>query len=173
MIALFIVLAASAVAVYTDVTRSRIPNVLVAALLVSGLAVRASGGGMDVVLGIALFAIVMIAGLIPFSLRIIGGGDIKFIAAASAALGWPQAGWFIVFTLAAGGVLGIAVSAARGQLPATLRNLRSIVLMLFAGAKPAAPLPQSLKMPYALAIFSGVLCLVLSTIASQHVRFPL
>ena len=172
MLAIVLVLIAAGVASYTDLTRRKIPNALVASLLVCGLAARAFDGGTAVLIGLGVFAIVLGIGMLAFALGMMGGGDVKFIAAASAVLGWPQALPFIAYTLVAGGVLALAASAMRGRLPALLSNLRMMSYSIAAGARPQVTASDSGSIPYALAILTGAICLALITaLASHPLRF--
>lgn len=103
-----------------DIRERRIPNLLCAALAV------AAGAGLVVSLGVSFLpwallhaAIALVLGMLLFQLRIIGGGDAKFYAAAACGvsaspLSGPLAllGW----TSAAGLGLVIAMVAARSIL---------------------------------------------------------
>lgn len=161
-LALFFVLAASALAALSDVRTRRIPDVLVGALFVSGLALNAFSGWQAAAADLAIVAIVIVAGTFAFSLKLIGGGDVKLLAAAAGTLGYPAGADFLLFTLLCGGVLAFAYAALRGRLSATVSNVRAMALPVFAGAAPARP-QAGLAMPYAVAIFAGALCTALVT----------
>lgn len=167
------VAAGAAVASYTDVTRGRIPNVLVALLFCYGLALAAYGGAERLVVGLALAAAVFAAGAVLFSLRLIGGGDVKFLSAAAVAIGWPGTLEFLLYTVLAGGLLGIAVAARRGRVRDLARNVGSLALPLLSGVRPGAPAATAGKMPYALAILTGALTLALGNLFAFHLRIPL
>lgn len=167
------VLAAAAIAAYTDFTRRRIPNALVVAVFVGGLALHSSGGAPAILVSIAIFAALIAIGTIFFSMKIVGGGDVKFIAAAGAALGWPDVLPFLAWTFVAGGVLGIAVSIARRRFTETIGNVGAISYTLLAGARPHITTSASGSMPYAIAIFAGAAAVVLADIFAHHLRIPL
>lgn len=173
MLALSGVTAAALVAAYTDTTRGRIPNALVIMLLSYGLTLRAHAGVTEFLASLALAAAVLAVGMAAFSFGIIGGGDVKFLAAAAAALGWPSAFYFILYTLAAGGILGVLVAVRRGKLRAVARNLWAFSLPALAGVRPARPHATAGKMPYALAILAGAIALALGNINALHLRIPL
>lgn len=173
MFAVLGVTAAAAAAAYTDVTRGRIPNALVIMLLAYGLTLRAQDGAQALFISLAIGALAFAAGTALFSLRLIGGGDVKFIAAAAAALGWPDALTFVLYTVLAGGVLGIIVGMLRGKLRAVARNVWAFALPLFAGMRPVQPFSTAGKMPYALAILAGAAALALGNIFALHLRIPL
>lgn len=118
------VLAIALTACVTDVRSRRIPNSLtfggaIAAVIfhtiVSGPAgfVTASGGW---VAGVLLF-------LAPFALGGMGGGDLKLVAALGAWLGPEQTVWIVLYTGVAGGIMALAVAAARGYLRQALSNV--------------------------------------------------
>jgi prepilin peptidase CpaA len=155
-----LVLLASLLAAFSDVRTRRIPNALVIALFVCGLAVNAFAGWHAVALDVAVAFSILVAGSVAFSFRLIGGGDVKLLAAAAGTLGYPLAVTFVLFTLLCGGVLGVAYSASRGRLRTTLANVQTMALPLFAGARPVRP-QDSLAMPYAIAILAGAACAAL------------
>jgi prepilin peptidase CpaA len=149
-----LVLAASLLAAAFDLRTRRIPNALVISLFVCGLAVNALGGWHQMLVQIALTAGVLFAGSIAFSLRLIGGGDVKLLAAACGTLGYPAAQNLLLYTVLCGGIIALVYSAIRGQLRATLTNVYAMTLPMFAGVRPAK-LQTGTAMPYALAIFAG------------------
>lgn len=173
MLAALGVAVAAGAAAYTDITRGRIPNALVIVLLSYGLTLRAHDGYAVFFSSLGIGVLTFALGAVLFSLRIIGGGDVKFIAAAAAALGWPDALTFVLYTVLAGGVLGIIVGLARGKLRAIGRNVWAFMIPLFAGMRPARPLSTAGKMPYALAIFAGAAALALGNFFALHLRIPL
>lgn len=168
-LAFALVLLASLIAAVTDLRTRRVPNVLVGALFVSGLALNAFAGWQAVALDLAIVALVVIAGTFAFSLRLIGGGDVKLLAAAAGTLGYPSAVSFLLFTLVCGGLVAVVFSAMRGRLTATISNVRTMALPVFAGAAPARP-QDGLQMPYAVAIFFGALCTALVNGFLPHLR---
>jgi prepilin peptidase CpaA len=171
--ALLVVLIASGVAVYTDVSRRRIPNAIVVPLFAVGVALQAQHGWLPVLQSLALFAVVIAAALPLYSLRVVGGGDVKFLAAACATLGWPSALYFLAYSLIAGGVIGLAVSFARGSLRSTITTVTTAALATAAGARAVPPPSAAGMMPYALAIFAGAAALTVRNIAALHLRISI
>jgi len=102
-----------ALAALTDVTGRRIPNRLVL-VLVALAAVRIgtamvdgaglAGPALDLGLALAVF----LAGAFVFHFGMIGGGDVKLIAAGVLWTGAGAAGEFLLATAIAGGVLAAA-----------------------------------------------------------------
>lgn len=155
MIVLTLVLVIAAIAAYTDVTSRRIPNLLPAVLLCAGVTLHAIHGWQSAAISIGLFLGAFAFGTFLFSLKLLGGGDVKLIAASCAALGWPDAPAFLLYTIIAGGILGISISIARGRLRAVARNVKSMAFPLLSGVRPAPISSAAGTMPYGLAIFAG------------------
>lgn len=164
------VLVASLLAAIADVRTRRVPNALAGALFVSGLALNAFSGWHAVAADLALVAMVIVAGTFAFSMKLIGGGDVKLLAAAAGTLSYPSGVEFLLFTLACGGIVAVVFAALRGRLGATFSNVRAMALPVFAGVAPA-PLQSGLAMPYAVAIFCGALCTALVNGLLPHLRF--
>lgn len=155
---LITVLAAALVGAVSDLRTRRVPNVLVGMLFAAGLIESfwlAGWHGAAVDLGVT--TAVLAAGTVAFSFKLIGGGDVKLLAAAAGTLGYPAAVSFVLLTLLCGGVLALVYAAVRGRLGATLANVQGTILPLFAGVRPVRP-HDGLTMPYAVAIFAGALC---------------
>lgn len=173
MTASLLVWGTAAVAAYTDVKSRRIPNALVLLLLAAGLTTRALDGWQSFGLAVALLVAVFAAGTVLFSLRLIGGGDVKFLAAAAATLGWSDAIPFLLYTILAGGLLGVLIAAARGQLRPMLANLRLMAAPMLAGMRPATQASVVGSMPYAVAIFAGATAVLLGNLFGFILRIPL
>jgi prepilin peptidase CpaA len=159
MIALALVLIAAAVAAYSDLKTRRIPNELAAILLVAGLTLSATRGWQSAAVSIGLCLLVFALGTLLFSFKLIGGGDVKLLAAAAAVLGWPDTVAFLLYTILAGGVLGLATAIVRGRLRPMLSNLKAMLFPVLSGLRPAAVPSAAGSMPYAVAIFVGAAAL--------------
>jgi len=167
-LALGTVLAASLIGAVCDIRTRRIPNVLAGALLAFGLiesAVFFGWKGTGVALLLA--AAVLLAGTAAFSFKLIGGGDVKLLAAATATLGYPAAVSFLLLTLLCGGVVGLAYAAMRGRLQTTYANMQAVTIPLLSGVAPGRP-ANGLQMPYAVSIFAGALCT--AALNAAHLR---
>jgi prepilin peptidase CpaA len=164
------VLAASLLAAIADLRTRRIPNALAGVLFASGLALNVFSGWHAAAADLLLVAAVILAGTVVFSLKLIGGGDVKLLAAAAGTLAYPAGVEFLLLTLCCGGVLAAVYAAMRGRLAATLFNVRAMALPVFAGVAPARP-QAGLAMPYAVAIFAGALCTALVNGFLPHLRF--
>jgi prepilin peptidase CpaA len=119
-------LSAAAIAVFasaaiTDSVSRRIPNRLCAILALLGLvriAVALAGGqiaapGLDLGAAFGVFALAALG----FRFRVLGGGDVKLLAAGALWLGAPALGPYLLATVLAGGALAVLFVAWRLALP--------------------------------------------------------
>lgn len=169
-LALAPVCAAALLAAIADVRTRRIPNALAIVLFICGLILNAFAGWHALAADLAISLAVLFVGSIAFSLKLIGGGDVKLLAASAGTLAYPAGVAFLLYTLLCGGVIAVAYSALRGRLGTTLSNVRGIALPVFAGVRPAQ-LHNGTAMPYALAIFAGALCTAVVSGFAPHMRF--
>jgi prepilin peptidase CpaA len=102
-------------AAFSDAISFTIPNWIPLALLalfpVAGLAVGLPlpTFGMHLAVGVAA----LLAGMIMFALRWMGGGDAKLIAAVSLWLGWSALPTFVLATAVTGGGLALVLMSLR------------------------------------------------------------
>jgi prepilin peptidase CpaA len=146
----------------SDVRTRKIPNALVAAILVGGVAHGVSAGevlpslarsAMGLVLGFGIWIAFYVAGAI-------GAADVKFFAAAGAWLG-PAATWRAALIAGlAGGVLALVVLTRERRLFATLRRILLAVSSRSASlvAPPAGAGEGTHRpLPYGVALAVGAL----------------
>jgi prepilin peptidase CpaA len=133
-------------AVWTDQRSHRIPNVLVLAVLVSGLVLQGVAGGLSGI-GIALAGVATGFGvfLIPYLMKGMAAGDVKLLAAIGAYLG-PLP------VLLAGGIATIAAASIAGSLIAYQR---------YQGASMTVEQMLTHRFPFAAAIAIGVGCVLI------------
>jgi prepilin peptidase CpaA len=159
-------------AVWHDVKARRIPNALVLPGALAGLALQGllpAGGGLyttpfgalGLLPGLAGMALGLALLLPMYMLGTMGAGDVKLLAMTGAFLGPQQVLGAGLLSLLAGGVLGLAVAAQRGDLTRVWNNLRtmllSTVLRGIGGGRyivDAPPTPTG-QLPYAIAIAAG------------------
>ena len=100
----------------TDTFSRRIPNPVSAALALLGLlrlgaALAAGDGaltaGLDIAAALGVFALAALA----FRFRLLGGGDVKLLAAGTLWLGAAALGPYLMVTVLAGGLLAVAFLA--------------------------------------------------------------
>jgi len=172
-VAIWLVLGACVVAVTTDVTTRRIPNLLTAALAVAALALHAFAGWSSLGIACATFVGVLLIGFVAFSCGWLGGGDVKLLAAGAAALGFPDAIPFLIYTAFAGGMLAVVVALALGRLGSVLTSV-GLVLRPFAYKGTVAVAPRKpIRLPYAVAIAAGATAVALSHSVVPLLRLPL
>jgi prepilin peptidase CpaA len=142
----------------SDIRRRRIPNSLVIALALLGVGYRALVLTPQVGVPRALLSLFVGLGLwIPFyMLRMLGAGDVKLFAAASAWLTMPQVFGAAIVSALAGGVLSIiGLVLAHGIGLTTLRIAHGMqdprVL-----ATPLRVAPGRKTLPYGLAMAIGL-----------------
>jgi len=172
-IAIWLVLGACAIAVATDVATRRIPNLLTGALAIAALALHSTMGWTSFLLACAMLVGVTLLGFVAFSFRWLGGGDVKLLAAGAAALGFPDAVPFLIYTALAGGILALAVALAMGRLTSVFASIALVLRPLaFKGTVAVAP-KAPITLPYAIAIASGAAAVALSHTVVPFLRLPL
>jgi len=153
-----------------DLRTHRIPNWLTGPGILAGLLLHLWFGGGRALAGAALGG--LIAGAIFFLFYLGGGlgaGDVKLIVAVCCLAGATAVADILVGTALIGGVFAIVLALVRRRLKATLANVgRLIVYHGSRGLRPHPDLnlsnPQTLRLPYGLAIAAGAgssLCSVL------------
>lgn len=172
-LAIWIVLAACAIAVATDLTSRRIPNALTIGLALAALALHATQGWASLAVSLAALATVMAVGLAAFSMGWLGGGDVKLAAAAAAALGFPDAVPFLLYTAIGGGLLALAVALGTGRLRSVLHSITLVLRPIaYRGTVAVAP-RRPIMLPYAIAIACGAVAVALSHTAAPFLRLSL
>lgn len=140
-----------------DLARRRIPNLLVAAVLVDGLWAQATAGGgpLGPLGGLAAAGLVL-ALLFPLWTRGgIGGGDVKLAFAAAVWVGLPRLPVFLLAGAMAGGLVAAAcyLLSKRDARRAIRGNLwTALVLRQIPDAAAARAGAGRITVPYALAI---------------------
>jgi Flp pilus assembly protein protease CpaA len=147
----------SCLAVFWDVRRRRIPNLLCGFVFLSALVVRAvDQGALAALSGVGVAALVVAALYRPWRLGGIGGGDVKLAAATGAWVGFSQLPWFALATAASGGVVAM-VCYFLGREPARAEIRANLTLAVLHNELPAVPSHRAghLSVPYAIAIACG------------------
>lgn len=161
-----------AMAVASDMRERRIPNALVLAGMVAGLALQGllvPGAGLfDVPFG-ALGLLPAAGGLalgllllLPmYALNAMGAGDVKLMAMVGTFLGPRDTAGAVLATLLAGGAMAILAALYSGTLRKVLSNVKTMMLgsalsaLAGAGARMEEPVVPTGKLPYAVAIAAG------------------
>lgn len=150
------------VATAIDVRSHRIPNWLVGAGALGGLAFHAlSPFGSSALFSLAGMAIGMAAFLPLYAIGAMGAGDVKLMGMVGAFLGTTSVLGAVLATFIAGGVLALGAAVHKRLIPQLLSNVCMLVLHRNTGAislKSSTSGEKNLsvgEMPYALAIAAG------------------
>lgn len=145
-----------------DLHQRRIPNWLSGSALLLALAVSVLGSGVGI--GAALLGAFLGTAIlfVPFTLGVIGGGDVKFVTVVGAWLG-PRLGFeALLFGTAAGLVVGVLYAAGAGRLRETVRTTGQLAWLVTATMAPAMFVPTEpsrsalAPIPYAVPLSLGV-----------------
>lgn len=114
---LLCVLTLAVFAAIWDLTQRRIPNALVAAGMVLGIALQLQTGGLSgLVTGLGGAALALAVYFVPFSLRQVGGGDVKLAMVFGMYLGWRATLWVILGGTVINGLLALGLLITRRLL---------------------------------------------------------
>jgi prepilin peptidase CpaA len=165
------------VAAFHDLRYRRIPNWLTTGGVIAGIALNSFmyRGWPGLRLSLAGLAVGFGTYFFLYSLRAMGGGDVKLMAAIGALVGMRD--WFGIFLVTAivGGIAGLAMVAMRGRLKKTLWNVGFILSEMKCG-RPAyvgreeldVRSPKSVGLPHGAMIALGtIVFLGLSTRVDQ------
>lgn len=141
-----------AIAAYSDIRTLRIPNVLVVAIAVLAIVrLILIGNPSAAIFAVGVAVLVFLIGCLLFTRGIVGGGDVKLLAATILLIRYRDLFEFSVIMSIVGAVLSIAVMLIHNYLP------------LYAGPRLGARLAtMRLPVPYGVAIsVAGIVTLFL------------
>jgi prepilin peptidase CpaA len=151
------------VAAFWDLRTRRIPNLLtfgaaLMAIAAHGYASGLSGAGWSLVgwcVGVLFFFPI-------FALGGMGAGDVKLLAALGAWLGPGPVVWVALFSLIAGGALGLLVAVGSGYVTQALMNIWWMGRFWLAeGPKPVPEVTLAThkgpRLAYAVPVFAGLM----------------
>jgi len=144
-----------AVACYGEIREHRIPNWLTVGAMILGFGAAGISFGLAGLSDSALGVLVGGGVFLPFCLMgVVGGGDMKLMAATGAILGWPNVLYALTDTCMAGGILALAIMAWNGVLLTTLSNVFRILVGM---PRRTQGLRNPPMVPYGIAIACGTL----------------
>lgn len=158
------------IAVVTDLTTEKIPNVIVLIGLITGVTFNTFYEGFAGIGTSFLGALTALVCLVWFyKKRIIGAGDIKLMMAIGSFVGPAMVFWSLCLGIAAGGITTLAIALYRVgwkgiKLTATRYYQCLITRSYF---KPSLGEAAALKVPYAPALAIGWFILI-----TLPIRFP-
>ena len=153
-----------ALAIYGEVLKRRIPNYLTLAGMAFGLGAALIENGVPGLKESALGLLVGGGVFLPFCLfGLVGGGDMKLMAATGAIIGYPLVLRALTDTCIAGGLLAVGVAAWNGTLLTAFANAFRIIFgakrkrdeKKTGAAEGDRPLPTMI--PYGIAIAAGTI----------------
>jgi len=147
----------SLVAGWTDLRSRRIPNWLTVPGLVLGLAANTVLSGWGGLKASLLGAAVGLALLLPFVLlRSLGAGDWKLAGSLGAFAGPGILMDLLLGSVFVAGVMAVALVIYKGRVRQTIRNIGHILISLVTfrlpGSRVSLDNPDSLKVPYGVAL---------------------
>lgn len=144
-------------AALTDLRSRRIPNWLTVPGLLAGIVANAVVGGWGGVKASLLGALLGLALLLPFVLlRSLGAGDWKLAGALGAFAGPSMLMDLLLGSVFVAGLMAAALVIYKGRVRQTLRNIGHILVSLVTFRLPGSQVsldnPDSLKVPYGVAL---------------------
>jgi prepilin peptidase CpaA len=147
----------SVIAGWTDLRSRRIPNWLTVPGLLIGVAANTVLGGWTGLKTSLVGAAVGLALLLPFVLlRSLGAGDWKLAGALGAFVGAGLLVNLLLGSVFVAGLMAVGLVVYKGRIRQTLRNMGHILISLVTFQLPGAQVsldnPESLKVPYGVAL---------------------
>jgi prepilin peptidase CpaA len=147
----------SVIAGWTDLRSRRIPNWLTVPGLLIGVAANTVLGGWTGLKTSLVGAAVGLALLLPFVLlRSLGAGDWKLAGALGAFVGAGLLVNLLLGSVFVAGLMAVGLVVYKGRIRQTLRNMGHILISLVTFRLPGAQVsldnPESLKVPYGVAL---------------------
>lgn len=151
------------VAAAWDLKTRRIPNFLTFGAALAALVLHTYWGGLSAGGWSAAGWVVGIAFFLPlFALGGMGAGDVKLLGALGAWLGPGPAVWVALFSLVAGGIMGLIVAIGYGYLSQAITNISW--MFTFWRSEGPRPVPQVTlathkgpRLAYAVPVFAGLM----------------
>ena len=142
---------------WTDLRSRRIPNWLTVPGLAIGIAVNTVLGGWSGLKASLLGAALGLGLLLPFVLlRALGAGDWKLAGALGSFTGPSMLIDLLLASVFVAGVMAVALVIYKGRVLQTLRNIGHILVSLVTfrlpGSRVSLDNPDSLKVPYGVAL---------------------
>ena len=157
------------IAGWTDWRSRRIPNWLTVPAFLAGIAANVLVGGWAGLRASLLGAGLGLLVLLPFVLlRSLGAGDWKLAGALGAIVGWQVLADLLMGSVLVAGIMALALVIYKRRFKETMRNigrlLASMFMLRMPGAEVSLDNPQSLKVPYGVALALTTLLFVMGKV---------
>jgi prepilin peptidase CpaA len=157
LIVLVPAVALALIAGWTDWRSRRIPNWLTVPGFFVGILVNALVGGSAGLKFSLLGAGLGLLVLLPFVfLRSLGAGDWKLAGALGAFVGWQTLADLLMASILVAGLMALSLVIYKRRFKQTLRNIWGMLASMITFHRPGAEVsldnPQSLKVPYGVAL---------------------
>jgi len=154
---------------WTDWRSRRIPNWLTVPAFLAGIAANVLVGGWAGLRASLLGAGLGLLVLLPFVLlRSLGAGDWKLAGALGAIVGWQVLADLLMGSVVVAGIMALALVIYKRRFKETMRNigrlLASMFMLRMPGAEVSLDNPQSLKVPYGVALALTTLLFVVGKV---------
>jgi prepilin peptidase CpaA len=145
------------IAGWTDWRSRRIPNWLTVSGFLVGVSVNTFASGLLGLRTSLLGAGFGLLVLLPFVfLRSLGAGDWKLAGALGAFVGWEMLADLLLGSVLVAGIMALGLVIYKRRFKETLRNIGRLLLSMVTFRMPGAEVsldnPQSLKIPYGVAL---------------------
>jgi prepilin peptidase CpaA len=149
--------ALAVIAGWTDWRSRRIPNWLTVTGFLVGVSMNWLAGGLPGLKASLLGAGLVLLLLLPFVfLRSLGAGDWKLAGALGAFVGWEVLVNLLMGSVLVAGIMALGLVIYKRRFKQTLRNIGRLLGAMFTFHMPGAEVsldnPQSLKVPYGVAL---------------------
>jgi prepilin peptidase CpaA len=156
-IVLGLAVALALIAGWTDWRSRRIPNWLTVPGFLLGVSLNVLAGGWAGLKTSLLGAGLGLLVLLPFVfLRSLGAGDWKLAGALGAFVGWEAMADLLMGSVFVAGIMAMVLVIYKGRFKQTMRNigrmLASLLTFHMPGAEVSLDNPESLKVPYGVAL---------------------
>jgi prepilin peptidase CpaA len=144
-----------------DVRSRKIPNAIPISLVVAAFIFKAMHGPAEFGIAVSATIALLLLGSLAFSLHILGGGDVKLLAAGCAFLPPSEMPQFLLSTALGGGMLALMTACTQRTLKTSLQGAFTIMHGIRIDPTTAIAPATRTSLPYAIAITFGAISVTL------------